>query len=505
EFHQRAASEYNLQEKIIKELQGELQKQKLLAKFQNQSKQLKIEIQNKEMLAQEKTAKNQRLIIYSMVGGFIFFLLLLIIIIKENRQKKKANRLLSEQKKEIETQASQLLMVNKELDKLSIVARETDNAVVIANPEGDIVWVNEGFIRLYGYTMDEFIAEKGKTLAGAASNKDFDQLMNNCIESKKSHTYSALTETKNKEKIWVQTTLTAIFDKQGNIKNFVAIDSNITKIKKTEKEIKELLQTAVSQRDQIQEQKQEITDSILYAKRIQAAIFPNQELINQLIPNHFILYRPRDIVSGDFYWINNIEGVTVIAVADCTGHGVPGAFMSMLGVAYLNEIILKEYITHTGVILKRLRKEVIRSLHQHGKDDSTKDGMDIAMIAYNEKTGEVQFSGAHNPLYHVRAGELNVIKGDKMPIGIYDKMDKFTTNELKVEKGDQLYMFSDGYADQFGGPKGKKFKYGAFKRLIKEISDKDMEEQNKLLGRKLDDWQGDYEQIDDILVMGIKV
>ena len=274
----------------------------------------------------------------------------------------------------------------------------------------------------------------------------------------------------------------------------------------------------------ITNQKQEITDSILYAKRIQTAILPEGDYIQELLPERFILFKPRDIVSGDFYWLKEIKSAdtVVCTAADCTGHGVPGAFMSMLGVAFLNEIIARPGIKTTGEVLNQLRESVITSLHQTGREGEAKDGMDISFVAINYKTNKVQYSGANNPLYIIRENSkseiicdkkivdkthtLYEIKGDKMPIGIYGaEMKGFKTIEIQLEKGDIIYLFSDGYADQFGGPKGKKFKYKPFKQLLLDSCTKPMEEQSKILNTSIENWKGDLEQIDDIILIGIKL
>jgi len=276
-----------------------------------------------------------------------------------------------------------------------------------------------------------------------------------------------------------------------------------------------------SQMKDIEHFNKEITDSIHYAKRIQAAILPTEEFAISLLPEHFVLYKPKDIVSGDFYWMSHVEGQTIVAVADCTGHGVPGAFMSMLGAAFLNEIVNKEYITHTGVILRRLRKEVIKSLQQKGdtnEDLSTvKDGMDMTICTIDNKEGTLQFSGANNPLYILTKDneevQLREIKGDKMPIAIYEKMDKFTTHTIELATEQRIYLFSDGYADQFGGPKGKKFKYKPFKQLLIDSYALPINEQHSLMEKAIDDWmmlsdeEGNkaYEQVDDITLLGIKI
>jgi serine phosphatase RsbU (regulator of sigma subunit)/uncharacterized protein HemY len=260
------------------------------------------------------------------------------------------------------------------------------------------------------------------------------------------------------------------------------------------------------QKEEIEKQKQEITDSIIYAKRIQTAILPTPSWVNTNLPEHFILFRPRDIVSGDYYWMNKIDNKIIVAAADCTGHGVPGAFMSMLGVSFLNEIVNKNNIVQPNIILNQLRSQVKHTLDQTGKEGEAKDGMDIALCVMDIENMVLQYAGAYNPLYLFRNGELLETKADRMPIGIYIReKESFTNNEIKLEKGDTFYIFSDGYADQFGGEKGGKFKTKAFKQLLADIQSKSMEEQHEILNKTIDEWRGDIEQIDDIIVLGIRV
>ncbi len=262
-----------------------------------------------------------------------------------------------------------------------------------------------------------------------------------------------------------------------------------------------------AQRDQIIHQKQEITDSIHYASRIQRAILPLKETAERLLPEHFILYKPRDIVSGDFYWMSHKGSRVFFTAADCTGHGVPGAFMSMLGTAFLNEIINKVDNPTTDIILGDLRKQVVSSLHQTGKEGESKDGMDMALCMIDRETMMLEYSGANNPLYIVRKCELLEFKADKMPIGFYhEKNDKlFTRHELKLEKGDTIYLTSDGYVDQFGGPDKRKFMKKKFKELILSIENMSMDAQRDFLDKTIEDWRGELDQIDDIMVMGVRV
>jgi serine phosphatase RsbU (regulator of sigma subunit)/ligand-binding sensor domain-containing protein len=261
------------------------------------------------------------------------------------------------------------------------------------------------------------------------------------------------------------------------------------------------------QRDEIAEQKQSIEDSILYARRIQRAILPSKELADSVLPEYFILFRPRDIVSGDYYWINKIGHRTIVVAADCTGHGVPGAFMSMLGLSFLNEIILQENIVDAHLILNKLRERIKRTLRQEGKEGEAKDGMDVALVVVDEMEKKLYYAGAYNPAYIYRGTELVEMKADRMPIGIYIKeKDSFTLNEYDYLPGDTFYIASDGYADQFGGPKKEKLKSKAMKEYLASIQDKPMEEQRELLNQHIEDWMGpDQEQIDDMVVIGVRM
>ncbi|MBE9467438.1 MAG: SpoIIE family protein phosphatase [Bacteroidetes bacterium] len=260
------------------------------------------------------------------------------------------------------------------------------------------------------------------------------------------------------------------------------------------------------QKEQIEEQNKHITDSIRYAKRIQNAILPPDKYIENIMPNSFILYRPKDIVSGDFYWINDLDGKIVVAAVDCTGHGVPGAFMSIVGSNQLNHAVNVVNARTPSDILDALNEGVTDTLREKG-DSSIRDGMDIAMCSIDYKNNKVQYAGAYNPLYLIRDNELIQYKADKFPIGQsgVDEFKKYTNNEVDVKKGDTLYIFSDGYADQFGGPKGKKFMYKAFRNLLIEISNEPIDKQEEILNKTINDWKGDLEQIDDIIVIGIKI
>lgn len=259
------------------------------------------------------------------------------------------------------------------------------------------------------------------------------------------------------------------------------------------------------QKEIVEHKNEEIMDSIKYAERIQAALLPPKEILEELRTEHFILFKPRDIVSGDFYWFREIGSFIVIVAADCTGHGVPGAFVSMLGMAFLNEIAVQINEVKANDILNKLRAQVIKSLRQTGKEGESKDGMDIALYVIDRKNMKLQFAGANNPLILIRNGEIIQVKGDRMPIGYHIVMDEFKNNELDIEKSDMLYTFSDGYQDQFGGKDGSKFKIKKLKELMVEICNKPVGEQHIILDETIEKWKGTEEQIDDILLIGVRI
>lgn len=260
-----------------------------------------------------------------------------------------------------------------------------------------------------------------------------------------------------------------------------------------------------AQNDHISKQNQEMTQSIEYAKRIQNAVMPTKEVVQSILPEHFILFKPKDIVSGDFYWMTEKNNKIIVAAADCTGHGVPGAFMSMLGISFLNEIVNVRNETKPDMILNHLRDSIKSTLSQTGKEGESKDGMDIAPCTIDLEAKKIEYAGAYNPLYLVRNGELFETKADKMPVGIHMvEKESFTHHEMNFEKNDCVYIFSDGYVSQFGGENGRTYKSVPFKKLLAIISEKPMAKQCQMLDEEFVEWQGFNPQVDDILVIGIK-
>jgi len=252
-----------------------------------------------------------------------------------------------------------------------------------------------------------------------------------------------------------------------------------------------------------------ITSSILYAQRIQSVILTPEDDIQFLLPEFFILFKPCQIVSGDFYWIKHVTSsesdLLFIVAVDCTGHGVPGAFMSMLGVAFLNEVIIHNGVTQPAVILEELRRLIKQSLRQTGDYPDQKDGMDIALCAIDLAKNEMQYAGAYNSLYIMRDKALVIIAADRMPIGVYAKEQAFTNHQIQLYPNDMFYIFSDGYASQYGSAKREKFKYSKFRALISEIHTLPAMEQKTIMDATIENWRGDLNQTDDILVIGFKI
>jgi serine phosphatase RsbU (regulator of sigma subunit) len=287
--------------------------------------------------------------------------------------------------------------------------------------------------------------------------------------------------------------------KEANIK----LEEKNRTISLQKDEIEKQRDLAAAQRDQIGYQKRHIEDSIMYAKRIQTALIPSLELFSDKL-EHFVLYKPLAIVSGDFYWVSTQSNPQVIISADCTGHGVPGAFMSMLGVTMLNEIVNAKHILEPDQIIENLRQGIIKSLKQVADEDSIKDGMDIAVCVVDFDKNILWYAGANSPLYHVRGGELTHYRADKMPVAIHYRMEPFTLHKIDLQKGDAFYIFSDGFADQFGGPNQKKFMSMQLRETLVAMSGVPMLQQGERLNKIFEEWRGDSPQIDDVTLIGVR-
>lgn len=308
------------------------------------------------------------------------------------------------------------------------------------------------------------------------------------------------------------------FEKSYELQQFMLSKDNESKVqnlesrfaaekKKQEAEIYRLRNVELKKAyEEIEEKNKEITDSIRYARRIQESILPRTGQLKKMFGQHFVLYKPKDIVSGDFYWATEKSGKRIIAAVDCTGHGVPGAFMSMVGNSLLNELVNEKGYTRPGTVLNMLREGVIAALHQRGTEGESKDGMDIALCAFDIKKGILEYAGANNPLWIVNAnGEVTEIKADKQPIGVGGAEEKsFANHEIALDKGSTYYIFSDGFADQFGGGEGKKMMKKHFRELLVKLNHLPIEERKDALANAFEEWRGTLDQLDDVLVIGVK-
>ena len=398
------------------------------------------------------------------------------------------NQLLSEVvsiKQEIEEK-------NKELKLLSIVARETENSILIIDPNGLIEWVNASFEKLNGLNISEFKAKYGNTIYEVSNNPEIENIIRNCIDSKKSVSYESPNVFADGKVVWESSMLTPIFNEEGRLTNLIIIDSDVTERKQNEEIIK------LKNKD--------IMDSILYAKHIQEALLPPINELSNIFNESFMVFKPKDIVSGDFYWFSETKEVKLLALADCTGHGVPGAFMSVIGNEMLNISLHDPSVRSPSSALTLLDKKIKGVFSKGRLNNSAQDGMDIGLLILHTNN-LIQYSGARRPLLLIRNKEKQEFSGDKCSIGgIDENSDKeFTDKEFFAQSGDMLYLFSDGYADQFGGPKGKKIMQKNFTQFLCDISDLPMYLQKEKLETFFENWRGELEQVDDVSIVGIRI
>ena len=469
--------------------------------------------QQKEIETVQRERNIQRIIIYLLMLAVGFIVYFMIIYTRKNRKVRKTNDELYQRNQEIEhqrailrEQALALEQTNEELMKLSIVASKTDNSVIVANADGEIEWVNDGFSRMLGIDFEEFKHRYSSNFFTASLHPNIREAVAEAVRKKESFTYSNYTVTRKGREIWIHTTLTPILDENGNLQKIIAIDADVTRIKTAEQEL------TIKQ--------QELTDSITYAHHIQVSMLPPPHLLSQHLREHFILYRPKDIVSGDFYWFRKRKNLSFLAVADCTGHGIPGAFMSVLGITLLNEIIngLADEAIDASTVLNTLRDNVKTALRQGSDHNLTLDGMDLGLCIFRDNETVMDYSGAYHTLYqlvHDKNGEpsLETYEGNKMPIGVYpnDHL-PFTNHHISFHPDDIFYLFTDGYIHQWGGASGKKFNRKRFKELLLSLDGKTLDKQQAMLESTLDEWintskpesQNEF-QVDDILILGFKL
>jgi len=408
--------------------------------------------------------------------------------------------------------------------------KRSKDAIYISTSKGRFIDINPAGLALFGYEQEDFSRLKVKDLY--VNQADREHLKQTLAEKGEVSDYEVTLFKKGKTKK-LNCLLSTRLIRRGASENHIyqGIIRDITEKKKAEQNLirtladldqanKELthlnntLEEAVEKRtielkqekELVELQHKEIKESIQYAKRIQASILPPTNQIKEVFDESFIYYQPKDIVSGDFYWFEQVMNKSLLAVVDCTGHGVPGAFMSIIGYTQMNEIVSDHRITTPGVILKELDKRVKVALNQNSNQENNNvDGMELGIISYNPDLRKLEFSGAMRPLYMVKNGDLHIVKGNKYSIGGNSRRKKeFLTTRINIEKGDCFYLFSDGYPDQFGGSKGKKFMTKNVGEMLQGISHLPMGEQGRVVKNTIKNWMKDESQVDDILMIGIK-
>lgn len=394
--------------------------------------------------------------------------------------------------KKVQERTHDLEAANRELEQLSLVASRSDNAIVITDPQGKIEWVNESVRRKNRLATDDGLI--GASLFDASTNNNIRDLVDEAIRLKRSVVYESFILSSEGQRYWVSSTLTPIFEPGGKLRKLIIVDSDITERKQAE--------------EIIRQKNKDITDSINYARRIQQAILPDMRRVRETLPGAFVFYQPRDIVSGDFYFFHRAENFVIWAVVDCTGHGVPGAFMSMIGNELLMQIVADQHITSPARALEELDRKLGVALNQteQNEDSEIRDGMDIALCALNLDTMQLQFAGAHRPLVIVSDGKLAEYKSAKCSIGGFTTGKKvFEDTTITLKKKDVVYLFTDGIADQFGGSRGKKYKHRNLLRLFETVYNEGPEVQRQILQQTIDTWRGSLEQVDDMLVFGVRI
>lgn len=402
---------------------------------------------------------------------------------------------------ELEHTLNELRKSQSELLKISTALRNTDNAVMLLDGNGDITWINNSFTKVYGFTLEEY-THISTQYEDALRQKDSIEFYKFVYDNAKSVTFTLPHITKSGDEVWVQTTLSPTLDEQGKILQVVAVDTDITSLKKAELEI-------VKQRNEIELKNKDVTKSIEYASTIQQALMTGQGYLRQRFKKSFLINLPKDIVSGDFFWMGDKFGRKYMALCDCEGHGVPGAFVSMMGKVFLDEILQGCRIEDPpSTILMNLNDKLQEAVNSLSSKVGGIDGMDMSFCIINSRNTQVQYAGAYRPLYIVRKGELTTIMPDKVSIGGISPEENFQFEDhwLQLEDGDFLLVCSDGYADQFGSEFGKKLGRRNFSNLIIEASKmENADDMAKFLYDKHIEWRGNLEQVDDISIVGITI
>ena len=383
------------------------------------------------------------------------------------------------------------------IDVQDLILDKLNTLIVVLNKSGSIEYVSKSAQQLLGYNSEELLGNAWWEVT-RFSKPEGEEVKNKILTTFSSQkiatqTFEHKLKTSAGGQKWVRWNVSYLNDDQ-----LIGIGYDITENKLNEKRL-------IEKNKQLIEQNKDITDSIYYAQRIQQSILQTPELLKEYFNESFLLYKPKDIVSGDYYWFYEDDTFKYIAVVDCTGHGVPGAMMSMVANSMFKEVFINRKISNPSEILKALDEELAKSINKN-QDATFNDGMDVSLIRINKTTNELAFSGAFRSVLISRKNDITELKGSRFPIGFYSGIEKeFETKNFQLQKEDSLYLFTDGFIDQFGGERNKKLNKSNFKDLLNTINDMNMDEQEAFLEYSFNNWKQDIDQTDDVLVIGIKI
>jgi len=428
-----------------------------------------------------------------------------------------------QQTEELHAQAENLKANNEELEKLTLVAENTDNIVQIISPEGKVEWVNKSFSKVYDLSFEEYIQKYGASIFSEDKDRATQRAFKKCVNDKKTVQYQAKSRIGQNSEVSTQVTLSPTLNIKNEVVKVIAIETDISKLKKAEEEILKQSAEMYSQKEELQTQNDEISsqnkllrkqnesirEGIAVAQKIQHVILPSKKILDAAFDN-FILFRPKDVVSGDFYWHAELldKSCTFTVVADCTGHGVPGAFMSMIGSRLLSEIVMVDGILDPKEILTELHIRVVKELQQ--ETTANNDGMDLCLMKVGKSENEgvdITYCGAKRPLIIVpKSGEIKTLKGSRKSIGGTQQkrtVIHFENENITLQKGDTVYLSSDGYIDQ-NNVQRQKFGTPKLYIVLEEIRALELKEQKSILNSVLEQYMGEATQRDDISIMGVR-
>ncbi|NOZ36299.1 MAG: SpoIIE family protein phosphatase [Chlorobi bacterium] len=403
-------------------------------------------------------------------------------------------------------------------DKFQKIVRDLGEGIVIVNFKEEFIFANSSACKIFDVPNGKLI---NKTLKDFVDDEEWKKVLNQTSKRKigEPGKYHLEINTNNHNKKMLLVTAKPEYNESGEVIDTVAVFFDITENINEHKKLKEFNQQFEELEGQLFEQAIEadirkkeaekllkhFNDSINYAKTIQYSLLPSLSHLNKMLTKDvFVLYKPKHTIGGDFYYMKRRDDSIIFAVADCTGHGVSGALISMLGITFLNDIIDQNLLFNSSEILSKLRKKIKHTFKEYGNDFQNKNGMDIALCIISLKTNMMQFSGAFNPLYIIRNNELTEYKATKNPIAYYPVEKEFESHNIQLFKNDTFYLFSDGFQDQLGGESEKKYSKKKFREFLLKIHKEDMTEQKKLLEKEFVSWQSENDQVDDMTVMGVK-